>query len=122
MIFVNPVMGKVAALIIFEPIVVEGSQNGKVMCRTSVPGSVLIKTTLVKSLQWHYSVPDGDQVLRAYYTSGKVYGNSVLQATLPEAKRPQCMASAFLRKCASLQLDLISPGRHWVPGSFMNLI
>ena len=115
-------MGKVAALIIFEPIVVEGSQNGKVMCRTSAPGSVLIKTTLVKSLQWHYSAPDGDQVLRAYYTSGKVYGNSVLQATLPEAKRPCVWLVLFLENVLPLQLDLISPGRHWVPGSFMNLI
>ena len=33
------------------------------------------------------------------YTSGKAYGNLVLQATLPVAKRPQCMASTFLGKC-----------------------
>ena len=32
----------------------------------------------------------------------------VLQATLPEVKRPQCMASAFLGKCASIPaVDLI---------------
>ena len=42
------------------------------------------------------------------YTCGKAYGNLVLQATLPEAKRPQCVASAFLGKCASITaMDLI---------------
>ena len=39
---------------------------------------------------------------------GKAYGNLVLQATLPGAKKPLCMASAFLGKCAFITaVDLI---------------
>ena len=36
------------------------------------------------------------------------YGNLVLQATLPGAKKPPCVASAFLGKCTSITaVDLI---------------
>ena len=42
------------------------------------------------------------------YTSGKAYGNLVLQATLPGAKKLPCVASAFLGRCASITaVDLI---------------
>ena len=34
--------------------------------------------------------------------SSKAYVNLVLQATLPGAKRPQCMASAFLENVATI--------------------
>ena len=93
----------------------------------SAPGSV-IKTTLLKSLQRRWSQhPDlaliktstnnsrsqtarcsDDQTFRSQYTSGKAYGcnlaipNLVLQATLPRTKKPPCMASTFLGKCASI--------------------
>ena len=76
-------------------------QNHEVTGRTSTPGSILIKTTLVKSLQRCCSTPrpclyqrleqtivagrQNDpqiEVLGAYYTSWKVYGNLVMQAML----------------------------------------
>ena len=47
---------------------------------------------------------------QSLYTSGKAYGNLVLQATLPGAKKPPCIASAFLGKCVSIRaVDLIQP-------------
>ena len=93
----------------------------------SLPGSVLIKTTLLKSLPRRSQQPDlalvktstdnsrwqtarcsDDRISRSLYTSGKAYGNLVLQATLPGAKKPPCMASTFLGKCASITaVDLI---------------
>ena len=81
----------------------------------SAPGSVLIKTTLVKSLHGRGIVGHPDRVLiktstdnsrwqtdrcsddrnsRSLYTSGKAYSDLVLQATL---------ASDFLGKCASTE-------------------
>ena len=88
----------------------------------SAPGSVLFKRTLLKSLQRRCSQhPDLFSYLNKYgqyslrrsnfpsrYTSGKAYGNLVLQATLPVAMKPPCVDSAFLGKCASITaVDLI---------------
>ena len=94
----------------------------------SVPGSVLIKTTLLKSLQrrcsqhpdlalvktstdnsrWQTAVMLRRSNFRSLYTSGKACGNLVLQATLPGVKKPLCVASTFLAKCASITaVDLI---------------
>ena len=94
----------------------------------SAPGSVLIKTTLLKSLQrrcsqhpdlalvktstdnsrWQTARCSDDRISRSLYTSGKAYGNLVLQATLPGAKKPPCVASTFLGKYASITaVDLI---------------
>ena len=55
--------------------------------------------------------------MRSLYTSGKAYGNLVLQTTLPGVKRPLCMANTFLGKCASITaVDQIQQKK--VPGSF----
>ena len=82
-------------------------ENSAVTGRMSEPGSVLIKTTLLKSLQRHCSEhPDlaliktstdnshwqtvrcsDDRISLSLYTSEKAYGNLVLQATLPWAKK-----------------------------------
>ena len=71
----------------------------------SGPGSVLMKTTLVKSLQrrcsQHTDLAGSQRDTQTIefpraYTSGKAYSNLVLQATLPGAKKPPCVASAFL--------------------------
>ena len=73
----------------------------------SAPGSIVIKTTLLKSLQrhcsqhtdlaliktstdnrhWQIAQCSDDQISWSVYTSGKAYGNLVLQATLPGAKK-----------------------------------
>ena len=83
----------------------------------SAPGSVLIKTTLLKSLQrrcsqhtdlaliktstdnsrWQTARCSDNQISRSLYTSGKAYGNLVLLATLPGAKKPRCVG-----KCGSI--------------------
>ena len=42
----------------------------------------------------------------------KAYDNLVLQATLPGAKKPPCVASTFLEKCASITaVDLIQQNK-----------
>ena len=76
-----------------EPVVVDitKKQNG----RMSVPGSVLIKTTLVVHLNMFLSKQiwtigacgQNNAQAMIEYTSGKVYGNLVLQTILPGAKR-----------------------------------
>ena len=94
----------------------------------SAPESVLIKTTLLKSLQrccsqhpdlalvktstdnspgrQHYA-----QMIEfpgAYsYTSGKAYDNLVLQATLPGVKKLLLWLALFWENVLPLQLDLI---------------
>ena len=92
-----------------EPVVVDVLKNPKVMGRTSlfsVPGSIIIKTTLVKSVTealwctqtmflskqvwtvWQMDRCSDAQISWRLYTSGKAYSNLVLQATLPGTKRP----------------------------------
>ena len=94
----------------------------------NAPGSVLIKTTLLKSLQrhcskhtdlaliktstdnsrWQTARCSDEQISLSLYTSGKAYSNLLLQATLPRAKKPTCVASTFLGKYASITaVDLI---------------
>ena len=49
-----------------------------------------------------------DRISRSLHTSGKAYGNLILQATLPGVKKPPGVASTFLAKCASITaVDLI---------------
>ena len=68
------------------------------------PDHVLIKTSMVKALADRQMI----KVPKPIYTSWKAYDNLVLLATLPGAKRPPCVASAFVGKCASIRLvDLI---------------
>ena len=86
------------------------------MSLCSAPGSVLIKTILLKSLQRRCSQhPDLALIktstdnscwqtarqsnFQSLYTSGKAYGNLVL--VLHGVKKPPYMASAFLGKSAS---------------------
>ena len=85
-----------------EPVVVDVLKNPKVMGRTSlfsVPGSIIIKTTLVKSVTealwctqtmflskqvwtvWQMDRCSDAQISWRLYTSGKAYSNLVLQAT-----------------------------------------
>ena len=88
----------------------------------SAPGSVLIKTTLVKSLRRRCS-QHSDLALIKTSTDNSLWQtamlrrsnfqepmvlNLVLQATLPGVKKPPCVASTFLGKCASITaVDLI---------------
>ena len=90
----------------------------------SAPGSILITTTLVKSLQRRCSSQHPDLALSkqvrtivaarqcdaqtiefsgAFTLSGKAYGNLVLQATLPKMKKHPCVASTFLENVLPLQ-------------------
>ena len=89
----------------------------------SAPGSVLLKSlqrccslhtdlTLIKTSTDNSAGKQhpmlGQSNFQSLYTSGKAYGNLVLQATLPGVKKPLCVASAFLGKCASIiVVDLI---------------
>ena len=88
----------------------------------SAPGSVLIKITLLKSMQRHFSqhtdltlikistdnsrwqtAQCSDDRSRSLYTSGKAYGNLVLQATLPWAKKLGPWLVLFLENVLLLQ-------------------
>ena len=56
------------------------------------------------------------------YTSGKADGNLVLQVTLPGAKRPPYMGSAFLGKYASITVVIKFTERIGILEGFVNLI
>ena len=88
----------------------------------SAAGSVLIKTTLVKSLQrrcsqhtdlalvktnmdnsrWLTTRRSDDRISRSLYTSGKAYGNLVLQATPPGAKKLRAWLVLFVENVLPL--------------------
>ena len=90
---------------------------------SSTPGSVLIKTTLVKSLQkrctqhtdlaliktstdnsrWQTMRCSDDRISQNLYTSRKAYGNLVLQATLSGAKKLRAWLVLFSENLLPIQ-------------------
>ena len=67
------------------------------------PNCVLMKTSTDNSRAGRQNDAQTIEAPGAYILLGKpMVANLVLQATLPGAKRPPCLASAFLGKCASI--------------------
>ena len=64
------------------------------------PDCAFIKTSTDNS-HWQTERCSDDRNSRSLYASGKAHSNLVVQSTLPGVKRPSCMGSAFLGKCAS---------------------